>query len=129
MYGSTGAPQLDSRLLGSKLGADFNITTDQAISISGTTKYVVRKIIVTNASISLTLAAGGFYATAAKVNALVAAAQVYSALTTTSKYLDCTLTALALSDVRTEATLFLSLTTGQGAAATADIYIYGDVLV
>ena len=115
-------------LLGAIKGADFNVTTDQAIPIPYA-KYVVRRIVVTNASISLTLAAGGVYtATSKGGSAIVAAAQVYSSLTSSAKYLDATLAAVAATDTFTVANLYLSLTTGQGAAATADVYVYGDVL-
>lgn len=113
--------------LGSLIGANFNSTSDQAIAINAT-DYVIRRIVATNASISLTTAVGGIYAAASKTTALVANTQVYSALTTSAKFVDLTLNALALSDRRTEATLYLSLTTPQGAAATGDIYIFGDKL-
>lgn len=117
-------------LLGSLLGADFNSTADQAITIaSGVAKYVIRRIIVVNASISLTTAAGGVYGAASKSAPIaVAAAQVYTALTAPAKFLDLTLTTLCGTDVFTQATLFLSLTTAQGAPATADVFLFGDIV-
>lgn len=117
-------------LLGSLLGADFNSTADQAIAIaSGVAKYVIRRIVVVNASISLTTAAGGVYGAAAKsAPVAVAAAQVYSALTAPAKFLDLTLAALCGTDVFTQATLYLSLTTAQGAPATGDIFVFGDIV-
>lgn len=115
-------------LLSAMIGANMNTTGDQAITVSYA-RYVVRRIVVGNASISLTVAAGGVYTAAAKGGtAIVSAAQLYSFLTAASKFLDLTLAAILGTDVRTESILYLSLTTGQGAAATADIYIYGDVL-
>jgi len=115
-------------LLGAVKGADFNVTTDTAIPVPYA-KYVIRKIVVTNASVSLTTAAGGVYtATSKGGTAIVAAAQVYTALTAASKFIDLTLAAGATTDSQTAATLYLSLTTGQGAAATADCYVFGDVL-
>lgn len=117
-----------SVILAVLMGANFNITTDQAISI-GSGRYVVRRIVFTNASVNLTTAAGGIYTAAAKGGtALVPAAQVYSALTAASKFIDATLDASAGTDSFTAATLFFSLTTGQGAAATGDIYVIGDAL-
>jgi predicted solute-binding protein len=84
------------------------------------------RIYVTNASTSLTLAAGGIYtATSKGGTAIVAAGQVYSALTSSSKTLQTT---IAVTDTRTESTLYLSLTTAQGSAATADVYVFADVL-
>lgn len=117
-------------LLGSLIGADFNSTADQAITIaSGVTKYVIRRIVVTNASISLTTAAGGVYGAASKsAPVIVAAAQVYSALTASTKFKDLTLEAVAGTDIFTQATLYLSLSTAQGSAATASVFIFGDNL-
>ena len=119
----------DYRVIGKLIGADMNVTTDQAITIQGLgdqfSKYVVERIVVTNASISLTTAAGGVYTAASKSGAIVAAGQVYSALTAAAKYVALTLTGAATTDVLTGATIYFSLTTGQGAAATADIDIYG----
>lgn len=114
-------------LLGKLASANMNSTADQAIAISST-NYIIRNIVATNASVSLTLSVGGIYAAASKTTAVVANTQIFSALTASTKTVDLTINALGLSDRRTEATLYLSLTTGQGSAATADIYIYGDRL-
>lgn len=115
-------------LLGLLKGANFNVTTDNAvpIGVAASGKYLIDQILVTNASVSLTTAAGGVYTAASKGGtAVVAAGQVYSALTAAAKILALT---LAVTDTRTEATLFLNLTTAQGAAATADIYVFGKYL-
>ncbi len=117
-----------STLLGALKGANMNVTTDQAIAIPWA-KYIVRRITFVNPSTSLTLAAGGVYTAASKGGtAIVAAAQVYSGLTGATKFIDATLAALLGTDALTVATLYLSLTTAQGGAATADCYIFGDVL-
>ncbi len=124
----------DTRLIGKLIGANMNVTTDQAITIRDLTdypsdSYIVEYIVITNASISLTTAAGGFYTAASKGgSAIVAAAQAYSALTGATKFIKATLAGTALTDVLTGATLYLSLTTGQGAAATADVYVFGRLL-
>ena len=125
------ADQARYRMIGSIIGANMNSTADQAITVAapiGTSrKYIVRRVIVVNASTSLTLAVGGVYSAASKGgSAIVANTQVYTALTAAAKFLDLTLAAIALSDVRTEATLYLSLTTAQGGAATADLYIFAE---
>ena len=120
----TGSPG-STRLLAKLSGADFNSTADQPIAVNSS-NYIIDAIVVTNASISLTTAAGGFYDTASKGGtSIVAAAQVYSSLSAATKYLTTTLAAVAASTRYTTTTLFLSLTTGQGSAATADVYIYG----
>lgn len=115
-------------LLGSLSGADMNSTADQTITLTTiTSNCVIRRILVTNASVNLTTAAGGVYTGAAKTNAIVSAAQVYTALSAAAKYLDLTLTGTALTD-RVTANIYLSLTTGQGAPATADVYVFGEKL-
>lgn len=110
-------------------GANFNSTSDQQLTPTFSGKFRIKRVVVTNASISLTTAAGGFYPAAAKGGtAIVASSQVYTALTGSSLALECTLN--NASAVLAPATpVYLSLTTPQGAAATADIYVYGDVYI
>ena len=120
-------------LLGSLIAANFNSTADQIITIfDNPAKYIVRRIIVTNASTSLTTAAGGVYTAASKGGtAIVAAAQAYTSLTASTLFLDLTLSATGNASTTVKSSipnLYLSLTTAQGAAATADAYVYGDIL-
>lgn len=115
-------------LLGKLSAANFNSTADQAVPINNAVRYRIRRISVLGATLSLTTAAGGLYTGAGKTgSAIVANTQAYSALTTPTTALDLTL-ALPSLVLLAATPLFLSLTTGQGAAATADVYVYGDVL-
>lgn len=115
-------------LLGSIIGANFNSTADQPISIAAS-KYIVRRIIALNASISLTTADGGVYPSPAKAGTpLVPASQVYTALAAPANYLDLTLEPIVGTDAYTLGTLYFSLTTPQGAPATADIFVFGDIV-
>ncbi len=119
-----GVVDRDQFVIGELKGANFNITTDQTIEID-TTRYIIRRIVVTSATVSLTTAAGGIYtATSKGGTAIVAAAQVYSALTGSGKILDLTLA--SLTDRLTGGAIYLSLTTAQGSTATADVIVYGD---
>ena len=116
------------QLIGKLIGANMNVTTDQAIPITriGSQKYLITKIFVTNASTSLTAADGGIYtATSKGGTAIVAAAQVYTALTAATVGLDLT---LAVNNTYTLDNIYLSLTGAQGGAATADIYVFGIIL-
>lgn len=117
------------------LAANFNSTNDQAIPIpSVINKFNLTRIIVTNASLSLTTAAGGFYPQPGKAgSAIVSSAQAYSALTTAAGLLNPTLTSFANTTAFTTANLtafsiYFALTTGQGMAATGDIYLCGIIL-
>jgi hypothetical protein len=105
--------------------ANMNSTADQALTLYMPTGVAFRptKITIKNASISLTTAAGGFYTGAAKSGtALVSSGQAYSSLTTSALALDATLAA-ATTVLAAGTPLYLSLTTAQGAAATADVYV------
>lgn len=115
-------------LLGFKIGVNMNATTDQAITmVNGGHKFRISKITVLNASVDLTTAAGGVYPAASKGGtAIVANSQAYTALSATNYALDLTLVATPAKTVyAADQALYLSLTTAQGAAATADIYVFG----
>ena len=119
--GSSGGGGSNEQLLGSLISANFNITTDQNITILAGL-YRITKIQVTNASVSMTTAAGGIYTLGAKGGvAIVPASQVYTALTSAGVVLSCTIA----NSTNGVSPLVLSLTTGQGVAATADVYVYG----
>lgn len=131
--GTIGAAQ---RVLGSLKSVNFNTTADQPITIPlRVTVFQLTSIIVTNASVNLTTAAGGFYPTTSKGGtAIVSNSQVYSSLTSSSLILNPTLAGAAantrfsaanLSAIAGFLNIWFSLTTLQGAPATADIYLCG----
>lgn len=121
------------QLLFKKVGANMNVTTDQTLDYLGGElrglRYMIDRIVVLNASISLDTAAGGVYNAASKPagGIIVAAAQAYSALTGSTLALDLTITALGKAIIEGAAPVF-SLTTAQGAAATADILVFGRIM-
>jgi hypothetical protein len=111
--------------IGKLLSANMNTTADQAITINTSTPVRITKIVVTNGSTSLTLAAGGFYTAASKGgNAIVAAAQVYSGITGSGISVLPTIAKEYVS----VSTIYFALTVAQGLAATSDIYVFGVVL-
>lgn len=123
-------------VLASARSVNFNTTNDQPIAIpQRIIAFWLVGILVTNASISLTTAAGGFYPLAAKAGVpIVPANQAYSGLTNSSLLLFPTLssfgqnTRFSSSNLGTIAgfmNIWFSLTTPQGAPATADIYLLG----
>lgn len=127
--GPLGAAQ---RVLAYQQGADFNSVQDQPLNIPNTiTAFQLTGVIVTNATESITTAAGGFYPQLSKAGSpIVAAGQVYSTLTTANLLLNATLTAFALSARFSSALLptsqvVFSLTTPQGTPCFADIYLIG----
>ena len=114
-----------ARVLFKLISADMDSTADQQFTKVGAfTSYIIESQRAVNASTSLTTAQGGTYAAAGKTTLLLGATtQVYTANTSATTGTTPVFTA-AGSGVRTE-TPYLSLTTAQGAPATADFYIFG----
>jgi hypothetical protein len=111
--------------------ANMNSTADQAIPISvPSSTYMLDSIVISNASVSLSTAAGGFYTAASKGGTtLVANTQAYSTLTAAAvnaagSSMSATLGTGATTSALNASPIYFSLTTGQGAAATADIRVY-----
>lgn len=118
--------QTRAPMLGLLRIADLNSTVDQPIIISAK-KYVIRRIVVTGANAAVTTATGGLYTGPGKTGtAIVPAAQTYSALSTSSKFVVVSLHASVSDTVFTGGTLYLSLTTPEGVSVSASVYIYGD---
>ena len=120
-------PSPPTRMIGRLLAANFNITTDQAITLPAGS-WIITGVYAVKGSINMTTAAGGVYTAASKGGtAVVAAGQVYTGLTGTATDV-ATLTMAATPTVTLTASgtgLYFALTTGQGAAATGDIFVYG----
>ncbi len=132
VIGDAGPQVAGQRILGFLQQADFNSSNDQPIVVQSPVQvFQLTGIIIANASRSITTAAGGFYTAASKGgSAIVAAGQVYSALTGANLLMQATLTAFAnsarfSSALLTANQIFFSLTTPQGVACNADIYAIG----
>ena len=112
-------------LLGSKSAVDMNsAATDNAITIEAS-RYRIDKIVLDNASISLTTATAGVFTAAGGAGTTVVADQTITALSATTKFLDLTLGGAVAADVLTDTTLYFRVGTAQGAAATANAWIFG----
>ena len=119
-------------------GINMNVTTDQPIVISvPSATYTVEAIEVSAPSVSMTTAAGGIYSAASKGGvAIVANSQAYSSLTTNAVNATGNSLLLTLSTAGQTtrfqgyqqsspiSTLYFSLTTPQGAAATANVRVF-----
>lgn len=132
VLGDAGANPYSQRVLASLTQADFNDTGDQPIVLPSSLNFFqLTGIVLAGASTSLTTAVGGFYPAATKGgSAIVSAAQTYSALTTSSLLMNATLTAYAQAQYFSrnqlaDWALYFSLTTPQGAAAVASIFLLG----
>lgn len=118
-------------LCGKLIGANFNTTADQTITITNWSgawnDYFVDFMYVKNASVPLTTAAGGIYTGASKTGVVVVAASTaYSGISQVgiNNQSNALITGANTRSWLNVTTMFLSLTTAQGSAATADVYLF-----
>ncbi len=124
-------PALEQQgIIGYLKSANMNSTADQAIDIlpgaRGQT-YIIESVTVVNGSIALTTASGAIYtATAKGGSSVISTGAVFNSINPGTQDYQRLATTTATTNIKqTLATLYLSLTTPQGAAATADIIIWG----
>ena len=110
------------RLLASAQGVNLNSVADTVAAIVNSSSYSVQDIIVANASINLTTAQLAVYSGPGATGVAVKTAY---ALTGNSASDKVVVTAASDTDSLTGDNLYIRCTTAQGAAATADVYIYG----
>lgn len=114
-------------ILAYKLTLDLNTAaTDTAIAVEALGRYRIDKIVVVAPSINMTTATLGVFTAAGGGGTTIAADQSLAALSATTKFKDLTLQAIVTTDIFTALTLYLRVGTPQGAAATADVYLFGE---
>lgn len=123
------------RIIGILLGVNVNsAATDYPVSLIllPGCNFVVSQVMLNNASTSLTTATAGLFTATAGGGTALASDQALSGLTASTKNLNLTLAAGAATNVLNQTTqansLYFRCGTAQGAAATVDVYIWGDVL-
>ena len=110
------------RLLASAQGVNLNSVADTVAAIVNSSSYSVQDIIVANASVNLTTAQLAVYSGPGATGVAVKTAY---ALTGNSASDKVVVTAATDTDSLTGDNLYIRCTTAQGAAATADVFIYG----
>jgi hypothetical protein len=110
------------RLLASAQGVNLNSVADTVAAVVNSSSYSVQDIIVANASVNLTTAQLAVYSGPGATGVAVKTAY---ALTGNSASDKVVVTAASDTDSLTGDNLYIRCTTAQGAAATADVYIYG----
>ena len=101
--------------------------SDNSIPI-GVPKYIVRRVIITNASTSLAVSAAtiGVFTSAAGGGTTVVTGATVTGLTGATKFVDMTIALNA--DTLTAQTLFIRNVLAHGSAATVDVYLFGEPL-
>ncbi|CAB4133999.1 hypothetical protein UFOVP272_5 [uncultured Caudovirales phage] len=110
------------RLIASAQGVNMNSVADTIAPILVAGRVSVQSIIVTNASISLDTAQLAVYTGPGATGTAVKSAYALSGNTSAAKTV---VTAATSTDAITGTPLYIRNTTVQGAAATADVFIYG----
>lgn len=110
------------RLIGSAQGVNLNSVADTVAPILVAGRVSVAYVLVTNASTSLTTAQVAVYTAPAAGGTAVLSATALTGATTAAKVVN---TAASSTDAITGLNLYIRNTTAQGAAATADVFIYG----
>lgn len=130
-------PKSAVQLLGKKLGFDMNSLTDQTITLIGGSVFYVTDVVITNPSISMTIADDFLISTSAsRGGGSVAHADnahgsaIASLVTSNSAISHSSGDFYQFNRQKTTVgnTLYGSLLTTQGSAATADIYVYGYII-
>jgi hypothetical protein len=110
------------RLIASAQGVNLNAVADTIAPILVAGNVSVQSIIVANASVSLSSAQLAVYTGAGATGTAVKSAYALSGNTSAAKVV---VTAATSTDAVTGTPLYVRCTTAQGAAATADVFIYG----
>ena len=110
------------RLIASAQTVNLNSVGDTLANILVAGRVSVQSIIVTNASVDLTTAQLAIYTAPAAGGTAVKTAYALTGNTTAAK---AVVTAATSTDAITGLNLYVRNTTAQGAAATADVFIYG----
>ena len=110
------------RLIGSAQSVNLNSVGDTLAQILVAGRVSVAYVLVTNASVDLTTAQIAVYTLPAAGGTAVLSATALTGATTAAKVVN---TAATSTDAITGLNLYIRNTTAQGAAATADVFIYG----
>lgn len=121
--------QPQSMLLGSLIGANGAVTTDQPFEIHGADTYVIRRVVVANASADpTTTIKGGIYTAAGKGGTvIVPATQGYDTLDADDEFKILEIP-VSLGYAHRAPLLYLSLTTAEDTPLTFDVYVFGDAM-
>ena len=111
------------RLLASAQGVNLNAVADTVATLVNDSGNVsVQSIIVANASVDLDTAELAVYSGPGATGTAIKTAYALTGNTTSAKVV---VTAATSTDAVDVSQLFIRCTTAQGAAATADVFIYG----
>ena len=112
-----------ARVISPRVNAN-SATTDTSISMLAG-NYIIERVIVTNATTSLTTATAGLFTAAGGAGTTLCSDQPLTPLTANTKWLELAPRLVLGTDRFTNGSLFFRIGTAQGGAATLDVYIFG----
>ena len=110
------------RLIASAQGVNLNAVADTVATVLVNGSVVAASVLVSNASVSLTTAQLAVWTGPGGTGTAVKTAYALSGNTTSAKAI---VTAATSTDAITGTPLYIRCAVAQGAAATADVFIYG----
>lgn len=113
--------------LASLPGQSLATTGDTPLVVMEASKYIVRRITLTNFSGNAAAANVGVYTATSRGGTAIAAAKTYTGADSTSAYVDMTLSAAANANVVTTQALQFNIATA-AAGVTCDVNLYGDIV-
>jgi hypothetical protein len=121
--------RISNNYLGKIESADVDTTDDQIIYLSGddSIKYIIRKIIVTNASVNLSNIRGNLYTGPNKTGTSIVNLHNFNSLNNPDDFIELTIVGVN-SIILRNPILYFSMTDTQGSPASVDLYLFGDSL-
>lgn len=110
------------RLLAGAQGVNMNALGDTVLPIINASAWSIFQVVMTNASISLTTAAAGLFTAPAAGGTAIVANAALTALTGPTIVSQRT---VASTTRQTGSNVYFNIATAQGAAATAEVYVFG----
>lgn len=124
--GSNYPNEFGSYRLATLPGQSLATAGDTPLVVMEASKYIVRRITLTNFSASATSAKIGVYTSTGRGGTAIATSATYAGASSTSAYVDLTLSAAANANVVTTQALQFNVETA--ASVTCDVNLYGDIV-
>lgn len=118
--------QFGNRKLANLPGQSLATAGDTTLVVQEATKYIVRRVTLSNFSGSAAAANVGVYTATSRGGDAIAAAAVISAADGTTKFVDLTLASAATTTVITDRSLQFNV--ASAASVTCDVNLYGDIV-
>ena len=115
-----------NRKLASLPGQSLATAGDTTLVVQEATKYIVRRVTLSNFSGNASAANVGVYTSTARGGDAIVAAAVISTASTATAFVDLTLASAATTSIVTDRSLNFNV--ASAASVTCDVNLYGDIV-